>query len=253
MYAKAIHDYLSKHGFEAFQPKAVLFDMDGVLFDSMPYHARSWAEVCSAVGLPMTPDEAYMHEGRTGAATINILSRRYLGRDATPEEIEHIYQEKCRLFNACPIAPPMPGADRVLRLVDEAGLMRVVVTGSGQRSLLERLAECYPGCFSEERVVSSKDVKHGKPHPEPYLMGLERAGVKPWEAIVVENAPLGVQAAVAAKIFTIAVNTGPLPPEALLDAGANLLFPSMDALADALPLLLKETPITENADNGKRP
>ena len=132
----------------------------------------------------------------------------------------------------------MPGADRVLRYVGEAGLTRVVVTGSGQRSLLERLVECYPGCFSEERVVSSKDVKHGKPHPEPYLMGLERVGVKPWEAIVVENAPLGVQAAVAANIFTIAVNTGPLPPQALLDAGANLLFPSMDALADALPQLL---------------
>ena len=68
-------------------------------------------------------------------------------------------------------------------------------------------------------------------------MGLEKAGVQPWEAIVVENAPLGVRAGVAAGIFTIAVNTGPLPESALLDEGANLLFPSMQTFAEAWPQL----------------
>ena len=53
--------------------RAVLFDMDGVLFDSMPNHAASWAKVCTEFGLDMEPEEAYMHEGRTGASTINIL------------------------------------------------------------------------------------------------------------------------------------------------------------------------------------
>lgn len=229
---QSIDLYLKKHGFEAFTPKAVLFDMDGVLFDSMPNHARSWAKVCTEFGLAMTPEEAYMHEGRTGAATINILTRRYWNRDATPEEVERIYQEKCRLFNACPEAPKMPGAQEVLQRVKDAGMTIVVVTGSGQKSLLDRLEHNYPGFFVPELVVSSKDVKHGKPHPEPYLMGLEKAGLKPWEAVVVENAPLGVRAAVAANIFTVAVNTGPLPESALLNEGANALFPSMAALAD---------------------
>ena len=64
-------------------------------------------------------------------------------------------------------------------------------------------------------------------------MGLEKAGVKPWEAIVVENAPLGVQAGVAADVFTIAVNTGPLKDEVLLNAGADLLYPSMSALSES--------------------
>ena len=58
-------------------------------------------------------------------------------------------------------------------------------------------------------------------------MALEIGGLKPNEAIVIENAPLGVQAGVAAGIFTIAVNTGPLPDQVLWDAGANLLFHSM--------------------------
>lgn len=230
---KAIELYVRKHGFGTFAPKAVLFDMDGVLFDSMPNHARSWAKVCTEFGLAMTEEEAYMHEGRTGAATINILTQRYWRRNATPEEVSHIYEEKCRLFNACPESPKMPGAEQVLTRVKEAGLKIVVVTGSGQKSLLGRLEQNYPGFFTPELIVSSKDVRHGKPDPEPYLMGLQKAEAEPWEAVVVENAPLGVRSAVAAQIFTVAVNTGPLPESALLQEGANLLFPSMAALAES--------------------
>jgi beta-phosphoglucomutase-like phosphatase (HAD superfamily) len=63
-------------------------------------------------------------------------------------------------------------------------------------------------------------------------MGLQKAGnLNPWEAFVIENAPLGVRAGVAAKIFTIAVNTGPLPDEVLEQAGANLVFPTMPTLS----------------------
>jgi beta-phosphoglucomutase-like phosphatase (HAD superfamily) len=59
---------------------------------------------------------------------------------------------------------------------------------------------------------------------------MEKCGTKPWETIVVENAPLGVQAGVASRAFTIAVNTGPLPDEKLLERGADLLVPSLVAL-----------------------
>ena len=235
-----VSQYLKKHGFEAFTPKAVLFDMDGVLFDSMPNHARSWAEVCTAFGLEMSEQEAYMHEGRTGLATINILARRHWHRDATDDEVRQIYAEKCRLFNTCPEAPKMPGAEALLSQVKAAGLTIVVVTGSGQRSLLDRLQHSYPGFFRPELVVSSNDVVRGKPDPEPYLRGLQKAGVQPWEAVVVENAPLGVRAAVAARIFTVAVNTGPLPESALLGEGANMLFPSMRAFSDGFASLREE-------------
>ena len=109
----------------------------------------------------------------------------------------------------------------------------VLVTGSGQHSLLDRLAHNFPGMFQRERMVTAFDVKYGKPNPEPYLMGLEKAGVKANEAIVVENAPIGVQAGAAAGIFTIAVNTGPLDGQVLLDVRKPIcLFPSMQAFCD---------------------
>ena len=69
-------------------------------------------------------------------------------------------------------------------------------------------------------------------------MGLRKAGnLQPSEAMVVENAPLGIRAGVAAGIYTIAVNTGPLDDQILLNAGANILFPTMTALSDTWPNL----------------
>lgn len=237
MYEKQLNEYLSKRGFGALSLKAVLFDMDGVLFDSMPRHAKAWLEVCRNHGLNISPEEPYLHEGRTGDDTIDIFARRFWGRPATDVEKHEIYEEKCRIFNAYPAeAPQMPGARELLTKVRDEGLKIVVVTGSGQESLLSRLENGYHGFFSRELVVSSHDTLRGKPSPDPYLKGLEKAGIAANEAVVVENAPLGVKAAVAAGIFTIAVNTGPLSPQTLSEAGANLVFPSMQALADAWPL-----------------
>lgn len=213
--------------------RGVLFDMDGVLFDSMPYHAKAWSRVCNEYGLPMTEEEVYLNEGRTGHSTINWLTRRQWGRDTTPEEVEHLYALKSQAFNAFPEAPQMPGAAMLLRQVKASGCRVCVVTGSGQASLLGRLADNFPGIFAEDNVVSSRDVAHGKPHPEPYLRGLAKLQIRPWEALVVENAPLGVRAGVAAGIFTIAVNTGPLSDGVLSVEGAAIVEPSMASLAES--------------------
>lgn len=212
--------------------KAVLFDMDGVLFDSMPYHVDSWHKIMARHHMELSREEAYLHEGRTGSGTINIVCQRQWGRDASAEEIEQIYQEKTKEFNSNPPAPRMKGAWEMLCKVKEHQLTPMVVTGSGQASLLDRLEHNFPGMFRPELMVTAFDVKYGKPNPEPYLMALKKGGLKANEAIVIENAPLGVQAAHAAGIFTIAVNTGPLDDQVLWDAGADLLFPSMESLCE---------------------
>ncbi len=227
---EATQRYLQSHGYEAMHLKAVLFDMDGVLYDSMPLHVKAWTMITPLYGLSMTPEEVYMNEGRTGGGTIEYLFERELHKHATKEDMEKIYEKKCEVFNTFPTAPEMPGAASLLKKVKEDGITRVLVTGSGQHSLLNRLEHSFPGAFDAQHAVTSFDVTHGKPAPEPYLKGLMKAGAQPWEAIVVENAPLGVRAAVAANVFTIAVNTGTLPDKALLDEGANLLFHSLKEL-----------------------
>lgn len=228
MFQEAIARYLQIHGYSEIRLKAVLFDMDGVLFNSMPYHAEAWHKVMERHGLHMSREEAYLHEGRTGAATINIVHQRQYGKDATPEMIQNIYAEKTDEFNTHPEAERMPGAWEVVQEIKAEGLTPMVVTGSGQGSLLDRLSHNFPETFYRELMVTAFDVKYGKPHPEPYLMALQKGGLQPNEAIVVENAPMGVKAGVAAGIFTVAVNTGPINGQVLLDAGANLLFSSME-------------------------
>ena len=212
--------------------RAVLFDMDGVLYNSMPYHAKAWNRAMAQFGYDLPEEEVYMHEGRTGASTVNLVSMRQRGVEETEERIQEIYKVKSDLFNEFPPAEPMPGALSLLRQLKEQGLMILIVTGSGQLSLLDKLNHHYPDIFRRELMVTAFDVKHGKPHPEPYLMGMQKGGLTPEECVVVENAPLGIRAAKAAGIFTIAVNTGPLPNSALLDEGADVLFPSMQALSD---------------------
>ena len=141
----------------------------------------------------------------------------------------------------------MPGSYELLLKVKSSGLLPMVITGSGQKSLLSRINDNFPDIFDEALMVTAFDVKKGKPDPEPYLMGLRKGKhymneqglcldgrdmLSPNESIVIENAPLGIQAGVAAGVFTIAVNTGPLPDSVLYESGANLLYPSMQALCD---------------------
>lgn len=239
MIQEAIARYLQKQQQAFLSPKAVLFDMDGVLYDSMRFHARAWYETATRHQLNSTPELFYLYEGRTGESTINELYQKTFQRDATDEEKRSIYEEKATLFNRYNDGKAMQGAAEVLKAVKASGLQTLVVTGSGQHSLINKLEHTYPGYFKREKMVTAFDVKLGKPHPEPYLMGLKKAGVNPLEAFVVENAPMGVQAGVAAGIFTIAVNTGPLDDRVLLDAGADLLYPNMTALAEDWNNLMK--------------
>ena len=101
--------YLMKHGFGATRLKAVLFDMDGVLFDSMPNHAYSWSHAMTQFGLHITPEEAYMHEGRTGGGTIDLLAQRDWGRRATDPD-RSLPRRACRRCGHRPSAPACPAA-----------------------------------------------------------------------------------------------------------------------------------------------
>lgn len=237
MFETRIKAYLKRHGITKLSLKGALFDMDGVLFDSMPYHAQSWHKAMALNGFDLSEEEAYLHEGRTGAGTINIVVQRQLGRAATKEECKAIYADKSRLFNEFPQAEAMLFAQELVEKICSKGLTAQIVTGSGQLSLLDRIEENYPTLFDSARMISAKDVVHGKPHPEPYLKGLAKSGYQPYEAIVIENAPLGVQAAHQAGIFTIAVNTGPMPDSVLWEAGADLVFPSMQEIVQEWELL----------------
>lgn len=206
------------------------FDMDGVLFDSMPNHSAAWEEVMSQHGLPFTAEDCYINEGRTGQDVIHEAVLKYEHREASQEEIWSIYREKTDAFQRRGGAGPMRGVKEVLEFLYAQGAQIWIVTGSGQKSLFDNIDAHFPGIFSRERMITAFDVMHGKPNPEPYLKAWERSGLPKEQCCVIENAPLGVRAGKAAGLYTIAVNTGPLPDKLLYEEGADQVFPTMEAL-----------------------
>lgn len=204
-----------------------LFDMDGVLYNSMPNHAVSYRESLAPYGIDMPEHLVYLYEGKKGVDTMRLVGEQSLHRLITVEEAEKMYEDKCRLFRSMPQAEKIPGVEHLMRHMHEAGWQICIVTGSGQLSLLEKLTTDFAPMITHDRIVCCKDYANGKPAPDPYLIGLQRLGADAEHTIVVENAPLGVQAGKNAGIFTCAVNTGPLADNVLYESGADKVFPDM--------------------------
>lgn len=238
MFENSINAFLKRHNYISFMPRAALIDMDGTLYDSMPKHAAAWRRMTAEIGMDIPLEEFYLHEGRTGASTINILFKKHFGREATVAEIKHLYSLKTQYFSEMPPASPMPGATDLLNFLKSVGMKMVLVTGSGQHSLISRIDSDFPGIFDPGMKVTSSEVTNGKPAPDPYLLAMRKAMVEPSQSIVIENAPLGVQSGDAAGAFTVGITTGPIPTGALTEAGAALVFPTMKDLAEKMPLLI---------------
>lgn len=233
MFTTSFQDFIKQKNYPEFNLKAVFFDMDGVLIDSMDQHAIAWKKTFDEYNIPFTIEEVYMNEGRPGFNTIDQAYFRAFGKETTAEERETMYAVKSAHLDRLDPITAMPKAYDVLQKVKNQNLEIYLVTGSAQPSVINNLHTFFPGIFREENMLTALNVKKGKPSPEPYLQALKRSGVNPWEAIVIENAPLGVESSVAAGIFTIAVNTGPLDPKILRDKGAQMvLFDGVTELND---------------------
>lgn len=225
--------------------KAALVDCDGVLYDSMKNHTRAWVKLMKKNGIKCTRDEFYLYEGMTGADIIKLMFKRGASKNITDDEAWELYKVKGRYFKELGEVAIMPGTINVLQLIKEAGVELILVTGSREPSVLERIDNDYPEIFSDKRVTAA-DTRYGKPNPEPYLKGAQKAECKPGQCLVIENAPLGVQAGHSAGCFTIGVTTGPITEKELYKAGADIVYANMDAFAAALPQLLEEFKATQS-------
>lgn len=209
--------------------QAYFFDMDGVLFDSMPNHSLAWAETLVKYGIAFEPRDCYINEGRTSRDVIRLLAKQQ-GLSFTDEEIERIYCEKTDAYRRRGGGKPMKGVSEVLHYLHEQGAQIWVVTGGGQTDLYEQLESAFPGIFHKDRMVTALQTPIGKPLPDPYLLAWKGSGCDKEDCCVIENAPLGIRAGKAAGLFTIGVNTGPLPDNDLYDAGADVVVKDMAAL-----------------------
>ncbi|HWR99123.1 MAG TPA: HAD family phosphatase, partial [Prolixibacteraceae bacterium] len=178
---------LNKQSLNGFGPiQAIFFDMDGVIYDSMGNHSEAWSKAFAHLGWDFPLEQVYLNEGRTGSSTIHLLFREKLGREATEEEIRMIYSKKTELFDQMVKPKPLPGISALMEKAKANGIEIWVVTGSGQELLLEELCSDFSGLVLKGRIISGRDVKNCKPHPEPYLTALARSGFQADRVIVIE-------------------------------------------------------------------
>src|SRR2546421_8345848 len=166
--------------------RAVLFDLDGVLVDSTPAVARAWAGWAREHGFE--PDEVVKKaHGRPSISTIRELLP-HADHAAEDREMER------REIGDVEGVVPLPGA---MELLQALPLQRWAIVTSCTRALAGvRIGAA--GLPKPKHLVTSTDVQHGKPNPEPYLKGAQILGVRAVDCPVVEDAPAGIRAGKAA-------------------------------------------------------
>lgn len=183
--------------------KAVIFDMDGVLVDSMPYHADAWIIVFAELGIYIKRQNIYEIEGSNHEGIIRLVFEK-AGRTPEPEDFKELARKKREIFSRINKVGVFEGIYECLNFLKNRCLLGVV-SGSDKGAVMEFIERFFPDTF--DVVVTGNDVKKGKPSPEPYLKVVEMLNIRKDECIVIENAPLGVESAKRAGLYCVAIPT----------------------------------------------
>ncbi len=204
---------------------SVIFDMDGVIVDGMPYHIESWKKALSTVGISVTDLEIYLMEGMTGEETIKELTNKKK-KSLSDESIRSVLKLKRKIFNDIFTVKLMKGSKELLLELHRLDYRLALVTGTRLEVVKKVLQMGLNNVF--KIVITGEMVSNGKPNPEPYLKAVNELGVNKEDCLVVENAPAGIASAKNAGLTCFAVQTS-LPGEYL--KGADKIFQSIDELS----------------------
>ncbi|MFI2763211.1 HAD family hydrolase [Streptomyces echinatus] len=208
----------------------VIFDNDGVLVDSEPISNRLLAAYLTELGHPTSYEDSIRDYMGSAMHRIHDLILERTGQ-RLPEDFDDVFH--ARVFAAFERElRPVTGVTGVLEKLAADGVPYCVASsGSHARIRVGHRTTGLDRWFAEQRIFSSEDVGRGKPAPDLFLHAAERMGVAPERCVVVEDSPLGVQAAVAAGMDVYGFTA--MTPAARL-ASAGELFSDMGELADLL-------------------
>ncbi|MDX3579579.1 MULTISPECIES: HAD family hydrolase [unclassified Streptomyces] len=208
----------------------VVFDNDGVLVDSEPISNRLLAGYLTELGHPTSYEDSIRDYMGSAMHRIHDLVAERTG-ERLPADFDDVFHR--RVFEAFERElRPVPGVVAVLeKLAADEVPYCVASSGSHERIRVGHRTTGLDRWFDDSRVFSSQDVGKGKPAPDLFLFAAERMGVEPGRCLVVEDSPLGVQAARAAGMDVYGFTA--MTPAAKL-AGATQLFADMDQLGDLL-------------------
>ncbi len=212
--------------------KAVIFDVDGVLVDSMRFHADAWKTVFYEVGINITREDIYELEGSNERAIIKTIFEKD-GKKPEPWHFEYLVNKKREVFEFDQIKPFKNIQDCLKKLKRYFNL--AAVSGSSRKVVEKVMNTFFSGFF--EVIITGDDLERGKPNPAPFLKALAKLDITKNECIVIENSPLGITAAKRAEIYCVAV-ASTLGPDKLQHA--DLVFRDHTALFDFLKKFIQK-------------
>lgn len=203
--------------------KAALFDLDGVLIDSETLYTQFWKRVGERHHLP-SPTFAYDIKG----TTLNDILTTHFPDPKVRADVDRLLHD----FENEIVYPVFPGALEFVDALRAAGLKTVIVTSSDSKKMgfLFRQHPDFPTHF--DAIVTACDVTHSKPHPEPYLVGASKAGVKPSECLVFEDSYQGLESGRRAGCKVIGIST--TNPASEVRLRSDVEAPSLSSLQPRL-------------------
>ena len=188
------------------EKKGIIFDLDGVLVDSMPTHFQAWKEAFAKIaGIEIKERDIYLLEGMRG---LDLVTRIFEQKNFPDHSlVQKVHDEKSKIFKKIRRSEPFEDAKEI---VESIRCSKAVVSGSTKHDVETMLDDAF-GKDKFNVIIAAEDIKKGKPDPSAFLEALRRLSLKPADGLVVENAPLGVEAANNASIDCLLVlNNTPL-------------------------------------------
>jgi beta-phosphoglucomutase len=183
--------------------KAVLFDYDGVLADTMEDMHTAWSYAINVyTKIKLARDFFFLLEGKPSKQMAEDLMNKY---KIDKRWIEEVIREKEEYYFKNNNFKINEKIIEIVNLLKKKGILIGVVSGAPR----SRIIKMTPSWIIDkcDVIVTSDDVSKGKPDPQPYLRAVEKLGIKKHEVIVIENAPLGIESAIKAGLFCIAIES----------------------------------------------
>ena len=210
-------------------PSAVIFDMDGVLVDSNPFHLRKWIDLFQEHGVPYNEEE--LPKIILGPPN-EVIFRRYLGENLTREQLAELGEELEANFRReiGPHARSFPGVRRFIEECHATGIKMAVASAAISKNVSFLVSALGLRDYFLA-VLTANEITHPKPHPEIYLKTAETLGVKPADCAVFEDSFVGIEAAKRAGMKCVAVASTFRADDLQRETRADMIVPSFESVS----------------------
>ena len=190
--------------------KAVIFDLDGVLADTAECHYRAWLETAGKLGIKFNREKNHLLRGVSRRESILILieGQIELGEDEIQKLMDGKNNIYIKLVEKAGKKLLLPGAMEFLNKLKKAGMKLALASSSRNARRILKLTELDKGFF--DTVIDGNDIKNTKPDPEIFLSAAGKLNVRPYECLVAEDAPAGIEAAKRAGMLTLGIGMAEL-------------------------------------------